>query len=273
MLRNFYGMRGGGGADKAYAPESPGWLSRSEIAATKSSRTSASAAKRGQSRTALLTSSRTARALRSRMFAKRAQERMSSSVMPMRFPFSRGERPLAAPVHEIRDVLHVVVAVPRQHVERHAPKELLVGTRIVHDAAGDTKRLFIRICGEGSIPASWNSLSYAKDAQGSPSTREATPIRRPHSNTSTASLMRSPILLPPRISCARALAMYVLQECLAATTALQVTASRIRLSGSMHRRRRKKHQFLRRPPPFQASQACAWTRLHAVPTLPASGSG
>lgn len=35
-----------GDADKAYAPESPGWLSRSEIAATKSSRTSASAAKR-----------------------------------------------------------------------------------------------------------------------------------------------------------------------------------------------------------------------------------
>ena len=54
------------------------------------------------------------------------------------------------------------------------------------------------INGEGSIPASWNSLSYAKDVQGAPSTREATPIRRPHSNTSTASLMRSPILLPPQ---------------------------------------------------------------------------
>ena len=48
---NFYVIRGE--ADKTYAPESPGWLSRREIAATKSSRTSASAAKRDQSLTAL----------------------------------------------------------------------------------------------------------------------------------------------------------------------------------------------------------------------------
>jgi len=53
--------------------------------------------------------------------------------------------PLAGTIHQVGDVLHMVIAVPCQHIEYHPTKQLHVRASIIHDTARDIKSILVGI--------------------------------------------------------------------------------------------------------------------------------